>query len=414
MDFASRYLSDCYKPKITAPLSDMLCGAVVIPCYLEQNIFDTLLSLLACYQTEKIIEVIIVVNYPEYVSEEVKELNRAIFLQLIEFSNNHSTDKLHFLPFWIGEVKKKLAGAGFARKAGMDEAIYRFKQINKPENFIISLDADTTVSDGYLRDIEFAFRNKNIRQIIIPFEHPLENLPLAEREAIVLYELYLRYYRLSLKHIGWAWAFHTIGSAFAVRASVYVEQSGMSHRNAGEDFYFLNKLFPLGGTEVLESVCVYPASRLSHRVPFGTGPAMKQIIDNNHVLLVYTFQSFLDLQYFTSSASFLYNREANAIEQYIKKAPSALSTFWIETDFEKLIYECNIKCTNLSSFTKRLYCKFDAFQIVKYLNFTHQRFYNKNHIEIEFQQLLKRMNVDVKNNNRDSLLQIARYIDRLS
>lgn len=55
----------------------------------------------------------------------------------------------------------------------MDEAIRRFNDINRPENFIISLDADTTVMQNYLSELEKLFYNNNsVRQAVVPFVHP--------------------------------------------------------------------------------------------------------------------------------------------------------------------------------------------------------------------------------------------------
>ena len=37
----------------------------------------------------------------------------------------------------------KDAGVGLARKTGMDEALYRFNMLGKPEGIILSYDADS-------------------------------------------------------------------------------------------------------------------------------------------------------------------------------------------------------------------------------------------------------------------------------
>lgn len=88
------------------------------------------------------------------------------------------------------------------------------------------------------------------------------------------YELYLRYYRLALEYTGHPHAYHCIGSAFAVRTLDYVAQGGMNKRQAGEDFYFLQKLIATGRYATLQSTQVYPSPRFSGRTPFGTGQAV--------------------------------------------------------------------------------------------------------------------------------------------
>ena len=51
----------------------------------------------------------------------------------------------------------------------------------------------------------------------------------------------------------------------------------MKAKNGGEDFYFLQDALKIGKIIALNST-VYPSSRASERVPFGTGPKIKQII----------------------------------------------------------------------------------------------------------------------------------------
>ena len=59
----------------------------------------------------------------------------------------------------------------------------------------------------------------------------------------------------------------------ACRAEAYARMGGMNQREAGEDFYFLQHLAKTAGVGKMEGTVVYPSPRVSHRVPFGTGPA---------------------------------------------------------------------------------------------------------------------------------------------
>ena len=97
-----------------------------------------------------------------------------------------------------------------------------------------------------------------------------------QRLGIQLYEDYLHYYKKALDYAGFPDSIYTIGSAFAVRADAYVKQGGMNRRQAGEDFYFLNKLTKLGKITEINDAYVYPSARVSDRVPFGTGAAMNK------------------------------------------------------------------------------------------------------------------------------------------
>ncbi|MDY0281834.1 MAG: hypothetical protein RBR35_14885 [Salinivirgaceae bacterium] len=409
--FANRYLLAQNKIFIKTLPDEQLSGLVVIPCYSEPDIFKTLDSLRACNFT-CVIEVIVVVNYPETVNDTVTQANKSIFEQLEQYSANYSTHIIQFKPIWLGAVRKKFAGAGYARKIGMDEAVYRLNAVNNGNGFIASLDGDTLVEPNYISELESVFHgDSKTRQVVVPFCHPKEGVEVDLKRAITLYELYMRYFRLAMEHIGWPWSYHTVGSAFAVRASVYVEQGGMNKKNAGEDFYFLNKLFPLGGTEVLKNTMVYPAARLSARVPFGTGPAMKQIIESHFNYEVYTLHSILDIQYFIDQHSGLYNTSETEVEQFMDNAPGNLSEFWKQSEFKTNVLECNSKSASKESFQKHLFRKFDAFQIVKYLNFAHEKHYVKSNVEIEFKALLTLKGMATKLDTAAALLRIAETLD---
>jgi hypothetical protein len=92
--------------------------------------------------------------------------------------------------------------------------------------------------------------------------------------AIGRYEHYLFGYALGLSLAGSPYAYPTVGSAVACRATAYIRAGGMNRRLAGEDFYFLQQLAKTGGVAWVEGTLVQPSARLSRRVPFGTGPSL--------------------------------------------------------------------------------------------------------------------------------------------
>jgi len=92
------------------------------------------------------------------------------------------------------------------------------------------------------------------------------------------YEVFLRYYVLGLADAGSPYAFHTLGSTLAVHALAYAKVRGFPRRDAGEDFYLLNKLAKVGPILQLDGAPLMIRGRSSHRVPFGTGAALKQIL----------------------------------------------------------------------------------------------------------------------------------------
>ncbi len=142
--------------------------------------------------------------------------------------------------------------------------------------FLVCLDADTLVRPDYLPALARHFEQSACGAAVIPFRHQRGPTPESDR-FISRYELFLRGYVLGLTLAGSPYAFHSVGSAMACRASAYVKIGGMNSRAAGEDFYFLQQLARTVGVEQLAGTIVHPSPRASHRVPFGTGRSVSRM-----------------------------------------------------------------------------------------------------------------------------------------
>jgi hypothetical protein len=143
--------------------------------------------------------------------------------------------------FVIGpvELKKKWAGAGTARKAGMDEAVERFNRLNKPDGIIVSLDADTLVDENYLIEIEEYFRNNpSDAGATIHFSHQKEGLGERHLHGILLYEKYMAYYKRAMGFTGYPYPMFTVGSAFAVTARRLCKAGGNEPQAGRRGFLF--------------------------------------------------------------------------------------------------------------------------------------------------------------------------------
>ena len=238
--------------------------SVVIPCFDEPTLLPCLSSLRNCIPPPHPVEVIVIVNAPAGAPQKVIDTNRRTCEQVVEWAGRNTLPWLHFDILNFPDMPLKDAGAGLARKTGMDLAIHRFEEHNQPDGIISSLDADTLVDPNYLKHIQQLFIDyPACNACTVNFEHPIHGdaFPHEVYKAIIQYELHLRYYVQALRYAGFPYAFHTIGSCFSVRASAYIRQGGMNKRKAGEDFYFLHKLMPLGGFFELNSTCVYPSPR---------------------------------------------------------------------------------------------------------------------------------------------------------
>jgi len=142
---------------------------------------------------------------------------------------------------------------------------------------LVCLDADTIVQPDYLAAIEGHFDSAAEGGASIPYRHRPADDP-AGQAAIDRYELFLRVYVLGLELAGSPYAFHTVGSAMACRVSAYAASGGMNRRQAGEDFYFLQQVHKVAGVAPLTGTIVHPSPRPSHRVPFGTGRAVGDML----------------------------------------------------------------------------------------------------------------------------------------
>ncbi len=346
---------------------------IVIPAFNEPFILNTLQSL-QNNKFERNVLVIIVVNYSVKASDATKEFNRRLYHVLHNWSKTNSTTNFSFEAIFVPDMPRKHAGAGLARKVGMDTAIDLFHR-NKQENgIIVSLDADCKVTDNYLSAIYAQFRkDKSTQLVLLDFEHQKAGLPQEQLEAIINYEMYLHYFVLGCRWSGFPYAYHTVGSCFAVSAGTYVKQGGMNRKHAGEDFYFLHKLFPLENTRRLYNARVFPSSRVSNRVPFGTGPALKNILQDENPYLVYNFSAFNDLKPFYNEISSFY-RNPERVEAV---SPLPLQVFFKETKFVGKMHEARSNSSSELQFKKRMLRHFDAFQLVKYLNFAHETGYYK-------------------------------------
>ncbi len=384
---------------------------IVIPCYNEPNILATLESILGNEGYEQHLHIIVVVNQSKATSDECITQNKKTLQELESVKENYASN-LHRLSVLDITFPSGEGGVGAARKIGMDEAVKQYVQHGK-DGIIVSLDADTIVATNYLAEIYNAFTNNpKTNTLIINYEHPLHGLSKMQKEAIIQYELYLRYMTLAYRYVGHPNAFHTIGSAFAVRASACCKQGGMNKRQAGEDFYFLQKLMALGGCSELNSTCVFPSSRTSDRVPFGTGKAIKELINSNNELQTYSFKAFEELKTFFDMHESLYKITKTDYEAIVYNELGGLIKSWlIEDNFFSQLKEINGNCASLEMFSKKFFESFSILQIIKYLNFSHTHFVQKSGIYHAISCLPQSEFFDFQNPER-LLLSVRKYLQK--
>ncbi len=390
--FADRYIEKniVYPPFIDAEVSSSVSMIVMIPCLNEAEIFRTLESLWSCEPISSSCEVIVAVNDSETSPTEVKYFNQETYLNLLSWKKNYDRANLILHPIYAPSVNVKHAGAGMARKIGMDEVVRRFNALNRPEGVMVSLDADCLVSANYLKEIESVFTgNKSCFAATLNFKHRIEEMAdLKQKLGIQLYEDYLHYYKNALDFAGFPDSIYTIGSAFAVRAGAYVMQGGMNRRQAGEDFYFLNKLTKLGKIAEINDAFVYPSARVSNRVPFGTGAAMtKWMNEDGDLTMTYNFGAFLDLKKLFEQVDSLFRMNPEFYNKFILSMPTSVQEYLHAINFETKLAEINRNSSSLLSFRKRFFQFFDAFIILRFLNLAHQKHYPRQNLLEAIRQL---------------------------
>jgi hypothetical protein len=189
-----------------------------------------------------------------------------------------------------------------------------------------------------------------------------------------LYELRLHHYVLGLQFAKSPYAYHTLGSCIAIKTQQYAQVRGYPKRSGGEDFYVLNKLAKVGSIAALDGECIAIASRRSHRVPFGTGPAVERIITENDVKIFYHPECFESLRALLAMVPRL--REC-ALEEFIPLLISqgltpdlALLTFQAldKMNISKAVAHCLQHGKKEVQFVGQFNQWFDGFRTLKFIH----------------------------------------------
>jgi glycosyltransferase involved in cell wall biosynthesis len=258
---------------------------------------------------------------------------------------------------------EKNYGVGWARKVLIDEIL----EIATDHDIVVSMDADTKFHEGYFQSIVGNFHRFPASVALSnPYYHPLT----SDRELNMLmlrYEIYMRYYVLNLWRISSPYSFTALGSAISFPVVAYRRISGVAPKFSGEDFYMLQKLRKSGRVLHANEENVYPATRYSNRVFFGTGPAL--IKGRSGDWSSYPFygpELFDRIALLYEQFNLLYEKNIEtAADEFLKEAfgkePSGI---WDELrqnnpDQTRFIHACHVK--------------FDGLRILQFLRFYYFR-----------------------------------------
>ncbi|WP_250657790.1 hypothetical protein [Alkalimarinus coralli] len=274
-------------------------------------------------------------------------------------------------------------GVGLARKIGADIACLLVSKgvINSP--WIHSTDADVVLPEDYFNGAHrLSSGSDKPIALVYPFRHSPEE---GYEEACELYDWSLRYYVESLEWAGSRYAYHTIGSLIAVHFEAYAQVRGFPKRSAGEDFYLLNKLAKVGVVESLKAPVVTVSARPSHRVPFGTGPALNKIAQSPDPVAEYLFyhpEIFTQLK--TAIAVIKKSWQVRDMQSFSSAADIVAALGFqglIEADVLDALgffaaWQHAVKQSNdESQFSRQMDTWFDAFKILKFVHYLRDQAY---------------------------------------
>jgi hypothetical protein len=164
----------------------------------------------------------------------------------------------------------------------------------------------------------------------------------------------------------------------------------MNKHKAGEDFYFLQKIIPLGEFYELNNTRILLSPRESDRVPFGTGAAIGRMMNRGVFKFeTYNIQSLLDLKDLFSKAENFFRISSVEVNALVVALAVPLREYLVKHEFEKVVKELNQNSAGTDTFLKRFFQWWNAFRILKYLNFVHASFYTKMDATIAAEELLK-------------------------
>jgi len=329
--------------------------------------------------------VILVLNRPDSDSDAqanagLREVLQGQYLQRevrdavpVHCLNSHTDLHLHDMETLYGPTPAA-RGVGLARKTGCDLALQWMVAGGISGQWLCSTDADATLPPDYFEQLDRAA--PDAVGAVFPFRH-VPGADVACDTATALYELRLHHYVLGLEYADSPYAFHTLGSCLAIKASTYAQVRGFPQRAGAEDFYLLNKLAKLGPIARLHGHCIELQSRRSSRVPFGTGPAVAAILATgqpNEAAIFYHPRCFVALGALLASLPELAQTPDQDLFRLLAKhalddtlanqARVALTAQGIE----KALVHCQRQSTTSAQFQRQFHQWFDALRTLKFIH----------------------------------------------
>jgi hypothetical protein len=386
----TKYLTQYAEKEVLAlaswPKNSDFSHVIVIPAYNEKNNFIERFVHSALASQHCLL--IVVVNQPD--NEQGRNCSHAQHalathilslgemswqrsnLSLVKLSASKQNTAINSSILLVDRFNTPIAseqGVGLARKVGADIASYLISQEQITSRWIHSTDADASLPDNYVSAHEQTHSNTDLKAAVSTccnFYHHTDDEEI--NRANQQYELALRYYVAGLAYAKSPYAYFTIGSLLSFDVDAYCQARGFPKRSAGEDFYLLNKLAKLGNVVQLTDVTIKLDARPSDRVPFGTGPAVQNIMAltaQGQDYQYYHPEVFNHLKTLLAEFSKLWQYRDN-IEAWLNNHPLPSQQALKDIGFFSFVDKQ--KSAAQPQFDKQLIVWFDAFKTLKYIH----------------------------------------------
>lgn len=374
---------------------------LVIPCYNESSAF--LSRFIAQFSLQSVC-LVVVINQPDNIDNSVPQ--QALLDWIVQ--HTECVAEHEHLAFFrcnrlcllvVKRFKGSLRipakqGVGLARKIGADMLAALSARGLVSCTFLGSTDADAWLPNDYfavlqrLSDLKAAdtktanakaVKKNNVVAGVFGFKHdlPEEESPhdehnMAILQATALYEQWLNYYVAGLRFAGSKYSFHTIGSCLAFHVEAYCQVRGFPTRAGGEDFYLLNKLAKLSKNDGIASLPaqIILQARVSARVPFGTGPAVKKLLEDQAT--AQTFEVYCP-RVFQQLADLLaaFNRlwpQRNSPNAWLAQLPESTQHALTELGWQRVIGNILAQCRSADQLLHQINGWFDGFRTLRFIH----------------------------------------------
>lgn len=271
-------------------------------------------------------------------------------------------------------------GVGLARKIGCDIALYFYCEGFIKSPWIFSTDGDVILPSHYFS--ESTLHCDSFSAVVLDFKHFSRDEKLNKLQS--LYDFKLRYYHAGIVYAGSTYNYIPLGSTLIVNMDCYAQVRGFPKKNAGEDFYLLNKLAKIKPIKYRkDEIFIKIKSRFSDRVPFGTGPALININNLNHIdeYKYYHPQCFIDLKNWIKFLQSMWCGNTLKIEVPTDKNLQELYEF---LNCQEVFEKSSAQITSKFRWEQFVQQWFDAFKTLKAVHF-----FDKKYSRLNYFQLLK-------------------------